>query len=288
MQETDFSSSKPGRLIKNLEGRTIFVPDTLYPKAALTSTEPQLFEQVTVHLARLDGMTRLLPDPTILIRSFVRREAQLSSYIENTFANYDEIAEAERDNQRQQVKTQALETLNAEHAILAGLDAVNKRQQPVTNSLIRQLHEILLNDVRGHECRGRYRQKQVYIGNEPLGIDSARFVPPASHLVPELMDQFENAWRGGNEYVSIVSNPKCRHYGLGNASRSHTPSGSVARLISRDSSLLEVISTDRTWQGYSATLARLWCRRPFSCVLLLLKWMCPDSTQRTRGCRSSS
>jgi Fic family protein len=149
-------------------------------------------------------MTRLLPDPTILIRSFVRREAQLSSYIENTFANYDEIAAADSAGRRQNVSTEALETLNAERAILAGIEAVNQRHQPVTNSLIRQLHETLLDNVRGHECRGKYRQKQVYIGNETLGIDSARFVPPASHLLTELMDRFEGAWRTGDQYVSVV------------------------------------------------------------------------------------
>jgi Fic family protein len=74
----------------------------------------------------------------------------------------------------------------------------------VNNALIRGLHDILLKDVRGHECRGRYREKQVYIGNEALGVDGARFVPPAAHLVPELMTQFEQAWGGGTSHFALV------------------------------------------------------------------------------------
>ncbi|MBC7782390.1 MAG: Fic family protein, partial [Burkholderiales bacterium] len=160
--------------------------------------------EVTVLLGRLDGMALTLPDPTILIRSFVRREAQLSSYIENTFAKYDEIAEADRAVDRSRTTGQVTETLNAERAILAGVKSVNDERRPVNNVLIRQLHEVLLKDVRGHECRGTYRQKQVYIGNEILGIDAARFVPPASHVVPQLMDQFEQAWGGGDEQFALV------------------------------------------------------------------------------------
>jgi Fic family protein len=155
-------------------------------------------------LGRLDGIALTLPEPTILIRSFVRREAQLSSYIENTYARYDEIADADHEEAPTSSNAQALETLNAERAILAGVRAVYERQQPVTNSLIRQMHEVLLTRVRGHETRGRFRERQVYIGNKSLGLDGARFVPPASHLVPELMEDFQRSWREGDEHFALV------------------------------------------------------------------------------------
>lgn len=204
MQASHFTSLAPGELIRNMDGRETYRPLPLYPEVALTPDIQNLITVVEVTLGRLDGMTQLLPDPTILIRSFVRREAQLSSYIENTYAKYDELAEAAREKDRRRVSEQAFETLNAERAIMAGVTAVVDRQQPVNNALIRGLHEILLKDVRGDECRGKYREKQVYIGNEALGVEGARFVPPAHHLVPELMTQFEQAWHGGQEHFALV------------------------------------------------------------------------------------
>jgi Fic family protein len=204
MKETIFTRSAPGQLVQNFDGLKTFSPNPLYPLLKLTPEIQQLITDVTINLGRLDGMTKVLPDPTILIRSFMRREAQLSSYIENTFAKYDEIAVAERDPLNARATSQVRETLNAERAILAGVDAVVERHHPVNNALVRQMHSVLLTGVRGHECRGEYRKKQVYIGNETLGIDAARFVPPAAHLVPELISQFEKAWDTGHEHFALI------------------------------------------------------------------------------------
>jgi Fic family protein len=153
MKPEMFSSRSPGRLVKNLENLPTYAPNPLYPTESVKPSAA-LLEEVIAALARLDGIAQGLPDPTILIRSFVRREAQLSSYIENTFAKYEEVAEAARTHKRVTSSAQITETLNAEKAILAGVDAVVHRHRPVSNALIRQLHEVLMTGVRGHECRG--------------------------------------------------------------------------------------------------------------------------------------
>lgn len=194
----------PGELLKNLDGRLTFVPEALPPKLRLSPGDYNRVSEVSNLLGRLDGIARTLPDPTILIRSFVRREAQLSSYIENTFARFDEIAFADREEGRPTSGGQVIETLNAERAILVGVEAVFKRRQPVTNSLIRQMHEVLLTGVRGHDTRGRFREVQVYIGNHHLGIDGARFVPAPPHMIAELMEQFETYLTGSDELPALL------------------------------------------------------------------------------------
>lgn len=204
MNAQDFKRFAPGKLVKNLDGRSTFCPATLYPVIKLTPAIQQLITDVEINLGRLDGMTKVLPDRAILIRSFVRREAQLSSYIENTYAKYDEMAVADREPKVERISAQVRETLNAERAIMAGVEAVVERQHPVNNALVRQMHSVLLAGTRGDHCRGRYREKQVYIGDEALGIDAARFVPPAAHLIPELMAQFESSWHEGQEHFSLV------------------------------------------------------------------------------------
>jgi Fic family protein len=177
----------------------------LPPKLRLAPGDYNRVSEVSNLLGRLDGIARTLPDPTILIRSLVRREAQLSSYIENTFARFDEIAFADREERGSATAdAQVIETLNAERAILAGVDAVFKRHQPITNGLIRQMHEVLLTGVRGHETRGRFREVQVYIGNHSLAIDGARFVPAPSHLLPELMERFESYLTGDDDLPALL------------------------------------------------------------------------------------
>jgi Fic family protein len=155
-------------------------------------------------LGRLQGAAGALPDPKILIRSFVRREAQLSSYIENTFANYEEIAAARQKGARSAKNNQVVETLNAERAIEAGIEAVFKNGYPVTIALLRQMHSILLKDVRGEECAGVFRAKQVYIGNERDGAAEARFVPPPPLMLDELMSDFEKYLRGNHSLPALI------------------------------------------------------------------------------------
>jgi Fic family protein len=193
MRHIDFQSRSPGQLIKNLQGRLTFVPNPLPPSPKL-SLLPSLLRRIGVvdnTLGRLDGKAQSLPDRKILIRSFVRREAQLSSYIENTYARYDEVAAAEQTGRREDVADQVWETLNAEIAINAGVQAVFDKGRPITLSLIRQMHSLLLDNVRGHETRGRFRDVQVYIGNREEDVESARFVPAPPHMVVELMDRLQ-------------------------------------------------------------------------------------------------
>ncbi|MGF1635272.1 MAG: Fic family protein [Phycisphaerae bacterium] len=179
----------PGRFVDGLDARRTFVPDPLPPELPLNPPLVNKLSEVSNLLGRLEGTARTLPDPQILIRSFVRREAQLSSYIENTYARYEEVAEAEAAPESP-VPEQVRETLNAERSILQGLEAV-RQGRPVNNTLLRQLHSTLLDQVRGQESRGRYRTLQVYIGKRDLGIEHARFVPPPPHLLDELMEQFQ-------------------------------------------------------------------------------------------------
>jgi len=202
MDAKEFTSTAAGVLVENLEGRLAFRPHPLYPALILTPDIQSSLSALTVNLGRLDAMVVALPDPKILIRSFVRREAQLSSYIENTYANYVQLARVEAAEA--ELSPEVIEAYNAERALLAGIDAVLRQGRPIFNSLIRQLQEVLLTHVRGHETRGRYRTKQVYIGNAQLGPAGARFVPPPAHMVEELMEAFEASWHAGGEHFALV------------------------------------------------------------------------------------
>src|SRR3954465_6785035 len=132
MNREMFTSDMSGLLLTNLQGVLTFGPHPLRPKAF--SFRVPLLRQCCAGdntLGRLEGTAKGLPDRRILIRSFVRREAQLSSYIENTYAKYEDLAVAEDDG-RSEVAEPVRETLNAERAINAGIEAVFEQGRPVT------------------------------------------------------------------------------------------------------------------------------------------------------------
>ena len=93
-----------------------FSPAPLPPEFVIPPSLLRRIDIVANVLGRLDGTAKALPDRKILIRSFVRREAQLSSYIENTYASYADVAVAAAGNVRGEISGPVRETLNAELA----------------------------------------------------------------------------------------------------------------------------------------------------------------------------
>lgn len=193
MDEKDFSDVSPGRLLRTLEGQPSFCPNSLPPALAIDQALQHQLSRADNLLGRLDGMASWLPDPQLLVRSFIRREALLSSNIEDTFAAYEEVARFEIDKNVENANQDVREVYNAEQAITFGLDAVREKGRRISLGLVKEMHSILLNGVRGREImRGAFRGKEVYIGKKSEGIDAARFVPPPFHLVQELMSDLES------------------------------------------------------------------------------------------------
>lgn len=186
MHPDDFSPTSPGQLIRNLDGAWAFVPRPLPPTVDLRDAE--LFKVVAkagAALGRVAGFAKLLPSDGIMVKAFVRREALLSSYIENTFARYEEMAQPADALEHAQLH----EVQNAERALQFGLTSVLEHGRALSAALLREMHAVLLKDVRGNRHQpGQFRTKQVYIGQADLGPEHARFVPPPPLSVLSLVD----------------------------------------------------------------------------------------------------
>jgi len=145
-------------------------------------------------------MTDALPDPSILVRAFIRREAAVSSYIEDTFAGYEDIGLVEHDR-RSSERQQAREVYNAELAIEYGIEAVKSHDRDISPSLVKEMHGVLLHGIdTDAEVVGDFRKKPVFIGKRSLGHRNARFVPPPATFVPQLVAQL-------SDYLS--NQPRC-------------------------------------------------------------------------------
>jgi Fic family protein len=114
-------------------------------------------------VGRLAGEGRRLPNPHILIRPFVRREAVLSSRIEGTQATLGELLAAEAGAAVARSPEDLREVGNYVVALEHGVERL--RGLPLSLRLVRELHENLMRGVRGNAATpGEFRRSQNWIG----------------------------------------------------------------------------------------------------------------------------
>ncbi len=191
MQQEDFTSLSTGKLVQTINGCLAFVPAPLPPPdLRLESLMPVLTRAVR-SLGELSGIGRTLPNPYLLIRPFMRREAVASSKIEGTVTNLSELFLFEIDEQTTRAPADAREVFNYVRALEKSLESLEAL--PISNRLIRNAHKILLTDVttaRGaHIIPGEFKTDQNWIGARL--IQNARFVPPPPNEAQEAMGELE-------------------------------------------------------------------------------------------------
>lgn len=172
MNPTEFSEKKSGRLVKNIQGTWSFVPNSLPPSLEIDWPLASILDQATRALAELSGTGAALRNADLLIRPFVKREAVYSSRIEGTRSGYEDLVLFEGAAiQTPDVK----EIANYVRALDLGVEKIESL--PIGARLISEMHETLLDDVRGGDKRpGEIRKEQNWIGSRQ--IESARYVPP--------------------------------------------------------------------------------------------------------------
>lgn len=139
-------------------------------------------------LGRLDAVTDQLPNASLLLYSFVRKEAVLSSMIEGTQSSLSDLMLYELDEQPGVPAQDAQEVSRYVSALEHGLKRLPVL--PLSQRLIREVHKVLLGGGRGSSLTpGEFRRSQVWIGGTRPG--NAVFVPPPADLVPDCMAAFE-------------------------------------------------------------------------------------------------
>ncbi|MBM3284260.1 MAG: Fic family protein, partial [Candidatus Aminicenantes bacterium] len=168
-----------------------FIPDPLPPRPPLelTHSRQQLLERATLALGRLDSITLLLPNPHLFLYAYVRREAVLSSQIEGTQSSLSDLLLFELEQAPGVPFDDVVEVSNYVVALEHGVTRM-REGFPLSNRLIREMHEKLLSRGRGSgKSPGEFRRSQNWIGGPRPGI--AHFVPPPPAQVEDCMAQFE-------------------------------------------------------------------------------------------------
>jgi Fic family protein len=187
---------------RNVQGRYVrfattgdsfkaFVPAPLPPRPEI-DWAPELrsrFDAALVALGRLDAVTDFLPNAALLLYSFVRKEAVLSSMIEGTQSSLADLMLFELNEQ----PGVPVEDVSEVSCYVAAQGHGLKRLRegfPLSSRLIREVHAVLLGHGRGAALTpGEFRRSQVWVGGTRPG--NAVFVPPPANELGECIRQLE-------------------------------------------------------------------------------------------------
>jgi len=149
-----------------------------------------LIGKANAEVARFDGLLQSMPNPAVLLSPLTTQEAVLSSKIEGTKATLQEVLEFESDpNEGAEKYHDVQEILNYRKAMAYAVTDLDKIS--LTTRLIKNIHSILLDSVRGqNKDRGNFRKMQVHIGTSNK-VEEASYVPPTCVEVPGLMSNLE-------------------------------------------------------------------------------------------------
>ncbi|MEW6532877.1 MAG: Fic family protein [Thermodesulfobacteriota bacterium] len=180
-----------GRLVHQTtasEGFEAFVPFALPPSPPL-DVDLDLLEQANRAVGRLDALTLLLPDPSLFLYFYVRKEAVLSSQIEGTQSSLSDLLLHEYHEAPGIPKDDVEEVSQYVAALNHGLERL-RGGFPLSLRLIREIHGMLLSKGRGSTQRpGEFRRSQNWVGGSRPG--NARFVPPPPEEVKGCMGHLE-------------------------------------------------------------------------------------------------
>lgn len=206
MEPSDFQGDFPGRLVPIDGGYFAFDPAPLPRELPLGSVTYTLLGEAENALGRLGGLLGATPlSPHLVSAPLRRREAIESSRIEGTFTTPEELVllDAAIDDDAGRAATpDAREVHNYLVALDYGLGRL--AELPVSQRMMRELHERLMEGVRGHKERpGQFRDIQNFIGRTQ-NVGEARFVPPPPDKLPQRLRELEEYIHLSNEERDIT------------------------------------------------------------------------------------
>lgn len=209
MDITNYSTQSPGTLVPTtlteyLDGPTgeptttrtyAYVPAPLPPKIdwkAVRLEHFDLYADTLLALGKVNGLHKRVGNAAGLLRTLWMREAKLSSEVENIHTTAEELVLAGA-GRTLEVRDSSLESWNYVRALEHGIES----DLPWSVRVIREMHEILMQSVRGKNYRpGQFRDRGVYLSGTKVGAKHARFIPmpPGNELLDALheLEKFVN------------------------------------------------------------------------------------------------
>jgi Fic family protein len=180
----------PGKKVRCPGGYLAFTPDSLPPELDWTPILVSALSDADRLIGRLAGEGGKLPNPHLLMRPFLAREAVLSSRIEGTQATLGELLADEAGAHVERSPHELREVANYVAALEYGLRRLKKL--PLSLRLIREVHGKLMTGVRGNVTTpGEFRRSQNWIGQAGSTPATATYIPPPPAEMKECLADLE-------------------------------------------------------------------------------------------------
>ncbi len=175
-----------------------YVPEKLPPKFIDWEMHISLIGKANYSLAQYNGILQGIINPQVLLSPLMVREAVISSRIEGTQASLEDVLQYEADiddlnengGPEDKYNKDIHEIRNYRKAMSAAVVKLGER--PLSINLIKDLHRILLSDVRGqNKDPGEIRRRQNWIGSPGTPIENATFVPPDPFIILDALSDWE-------------------------------------------------------------------------------------------------
>jgi len=196
-------NNRTGLIIKQQSGYDAFMPKKLSEEEVNLNIDAEMLRilsEADRALGELKGVTETLPNPNLFIAFYVQKEAILSSQIEGTQCSLDEILQV--DQRKFEIKP-VTEVVNYIKAMDEGLNEL--KDFPMNIRLLKKIHKILLQNVRGKErTPGEFKKQQNWVGPAGCNLNEAIYIPPPPDMMIELMGDWEVYYHKESKYVHLI------------------------------------------------------------------------------------
>lgn len=213
LEKKYISNNRSGKWVQNLSGEMAyksFYPAPLPPIPALSLDEYTLNLVIEAHrsIAYLEGLAVRIPSLALFVSMYVRKEALLSSQIEGTQATLEDILDPEAYTN---ANRDVVDVVNYVRATEFAVERLKKL--PLCNRLIREIHSVLMEGVRGQEkSPGEFRTSQNWIGGAGSTLKNARYIPPNPDDMQEAISDLEKYLNDENDATDPLIKAALMHY----------------------------------------------------------------------------
>ncbi|HZK84152.1 MAG TPA: Fic family protein [Desulfosporosinus sp.] len=198
-------NNRAGKFKTNLTGELkyqSFLPRSLPPSPPIELDDDcvKLLSMANRSIGILEGVSRQVANVELFVSMYVRKEALLSSQIEGTQATLDDILDPNIEENTNQNVADVINYIKASQYASARL-----KELPICNRLLKEIHEILMQNVRGGEkSPGEFRSSQNWIGPAGSTLKDAKYVPPNYEDMIEAMSELEKYINSEDEFDPLI------------------------------------------------------------------------------------
>ena len=206
-----------------------FVPHPLPKNPRLSEASINAITKAAMAVARLDVTISALPNPQLLVRLMIRREAAATSALEGTYAELGEVLHSDflEENQMSRAQKEISNVIRATEFLMEQI-----KTRPLSRTLLGETQLLIVKGTRDEEWdSGDLRKRQVIIGKQGAPVEESRFIPPPSG--PELEEGFSDweKWINNFRSIPVIVRMALGHYQFETLHPYNNGNGRVGRLV---------------------------------------------------------